>query len=239
MRNRSIKKPMGALCGALIAATAFWSSGALAHCDPADGHFECPAIEAVTPSEPVPGPSDKLYANLSSKQSVSGPNGLKLKSEIVSQRYSNNARQWYFLMDVAVRLPARGLGISNRSEARAARPVVRYFHLNASQPFAECLLEPRTVVGRTAVYTLGLKANAAHTLLRWGQCDNAALPGHDAYFPPAIGSDKAVLVGADGQALLEFIPPVPVDASAPPKPKKLAQPAIARMLEGTAYRIKK
>lgn len=228
-----------ALFGGVVAFALLGSGVAQAHCDPADGHFECPPVnEPPPPTDPVPGTGDKLVGNTLSRTALTGAGGAKIKAEVASQRYSNNARQWYSLVDVSVRLPAAVLGIANKAQAKTKALSLRYFHQDQSQPYAECALEPRLVGGSTVVYSLGLKSNAAHTLLRWGRCDDARLAGFDAVFPLSAVNDRAVLLGPDGQSIAEFAPPLVVDAPMPDKPKKLPQPAIAKLLEGAAYKIK-
>lgn len=229
----------GRAVGAGVVAALLWAGGVSAHCDPGDGHFECPAPEPTAPTESVPGPGDKLVGNTPSRAALTGAGGAKIKAEVASQRYSNNARQWYSLVDVSVRLPATALGIANKTQAQTKTLSLRYFHQDQSQPYAVCALEPRSVGGSTAIYSLGLKSNAAHTLLRWGRCDDALAAGFDAVLPLSVANDRAVLVGPDGQSIAEFAPPLVVDVPPPAKPKKLPQPAIAKLLEGAAYKIKK
>jgi hypothetical protein len=230
----------GRAVGAGVVAALLWAGGVSAHCDPADGHFECPPVtDLPPPTDPVPGPGDKPVGNTLSRVALTGTGGTKIKAEVVSQRYSNNARQWYSLVDVSVRLPATALGIANKAQAQTKTLSLRYFHPGQDQPYAECALEPRSVSASTAIYSLGLKANAAHTLLRWGHCDDALTAGFDAVLPLSVANDRAVLLGPDGQSIAEFAPPLVVDVPQPSKPKKLPQPATARLLEGAAYKIKK
>ncbi|MGZ8242583.1 hypothetical protein [Methylomagnum sp.] len=231
----------GLLAGGGFAAALLWSGGVLAHCDPADGHFECGQIpEDDIFADRAPGAGDKLVGNVPSRKTAAGAGKIKIKAELVNQRYSNGARQYYLLVDVAVPLPATALGLSDKAQAQDARPVLRYYHADQSTPYAECFLEPRSVKAASAVYSLGMKANAAHTLLRWGHCDDAKSAGFDSIFPKAISGDKAVLVGADGKPLAEFEAPIVVDVPLPDKLKKLAQPATAKLLEASAaYKIKK
>lgn len=225
------------LAGGMLASALLWSGGVLAHCDPATGHFDCPPPPPPPPTDPVPGSSDKLYLNAISKQAATGTNGTKVKAEVVNQVYSNNAKQWYMLVDATLRLPAPG--IANKAEAQAAHLTLRYFRFEKDSAYAECTLEPRKVAAKSAVFSVGLKANAAHTLLRWGRCDDLATPGFDSFLPPAATGDVARLIGPDGTVLAEFNPPQVVEVPIPDKPKKRAQPATAKLLEGGGYKVKK
>jgi hypothetical protein len=222
----------------LALATQLWSSSLFAHCEPAEGHFDCAPPTLPTPSDPVPGPSDKLTGNQLSRQSATGTDGIKIKAEVANQIYSNNARQQYLLIDAAVKLPAPALGIASKQEAQDARLVLSFFHEGQATAYAECELAPRLVKRRKAAYSLGIKNNAAHVLLRWGHCDDPRSPGFDSVFPVAVGSDKASLALPDGTVVAEFAPPIVVDAQESDRPRKLRQPATARRLEGNAYKIK-
>lgn len=206
------------------------------HCDPPNGHFECPSPPSVSSNDPVPGPSDRLVANVGDTKSGGG-NGTKIKAVLVNQRYSNNAQQRYLLVDASVRLPAPALGIADRTQAQTARPVLRFFHAGQTQAYAECVLEPRRPSRKQAIYSLGLKANSVHTLLRWGRCDDPKSPGFDSIFPLVTSGDAAQLVGTDGTVVATFVPPIAQDIPMPTQPRRKPQPAVAKLLDGGFYRV--
>jgi hypothetical protein len=216
-----------------------WAGSALAHCDPPEGHFDCPAVTPPAPTDPVPGGADRLVANALGVQSVAGVQGTKIRAQLLTQRYSNQAQQRYLLVDATVRLPAPALGIASKAAAQAARLTLRYFHFGASEAYAECTLEPRQVAGSSATYSLGLKANAVNTLLRWGRCDNPRSPGFDSVFPLVVAGDMARLEGPSGKAIAEFEPPIAADLPMPTRLKKQPRPSLARLMEGGAYKIRK
>jgi hypothetical protein len=225
--------------GGLLASALLWPGGVLAHCDPANGHSECPKPTPPSPTDPVPGPSDRPVANLVNKRSATGANGIRIKAEVVNQRYANGAQQKYLLVDATVRLPAPALGITGKAAARTAPFVLRFFRFGAAEAYAECTLEPRKITGAAAVYSLGLKANAAHTLLRFGHCDQPGVPGFDSVFPMTWAGDTARLEGPGGTVIAEFAPPLVEDVPLPGRNRKKPQPATAKLLEGGTYRIRK
>jgi hypothetical protein len=228
----------GAAGGALASAL-LWPGGALAHCDPGEGHYDCPTVIPVAPTDPVPGASDRLVANDIRSQTVTGADRTRVKAQLLTQRYSNKAQQRYLLVDATVRLPARSLGITGKADARNASLVLRYFRFGATEAYAECTLEPRQVSGSLATYSLGLKANAVNTLLRWGVCDDPQSPGFDSVFPLAIEGDTARLEVPGGAVIAQFAPMIAYELAMPSKLKKQPQPAVAKLLEGGSYKIKK
>lgn len=221
----------------VLASALLWSGGVLAHCDPAAGHFECPKPPEPTPASPVPGSSDRLLVNAISREVGVGPGGARVRAEVVNQVYSNNAQQRYLLVEATVRFPVAG--IANRTQAQASRLALRYFRLDKADAYAECTLEPRRVTARSAVYAVGIKSNAAQTLLRWGHCDDLQSPGFDSILPLSTAGDLVKLVGPDGSVIAEFNAPAAVDVPMPAKPKRRPQPATARLLEGGTYRVKR
>jgi hypothetical protein len=226
------------LASGVLACALLWSGAAMAHCDPAEGHYDCgQAGDPSDPAKPVPGSSDKPLANAISRQAATGAGGARIKAEVVNQVYANGAQQRYVLVDATLRLPAPG--IANKAAAQGARLTLRYFRSGAATAYAECTLELRKVAAKSAVYSLGLKSNAAQTLLRWGHCDDLGSPGFDSILPLTTTGDTARLIAPDGSVIAEFNPPAVVDVPIPDQPKKRPKPATAKLLEGGSYKIKK
>ncbi len=186
-----------------------------------------------------PGPKDFPVVQSIGKQTVAGANKTKVVATLVNQAYSNGARQKYLLVDVKVRIPNPAIGLADKAAAQSSRVLLRFLHDGEASAYAECQTELRGLASGTATYSLGLKWNAAHTLMRWGRCDNPHSPGADSLFPSLPLGDTALVVGPNEAILARFSPPIARNLAMPAKNKKKPRPATARLLEGGSYKIKK
>lgn len=191
-----------------------------------------------TVSSKIPGPNDFPVAQTVGKQALAGESKTKVVATLVNQVYSNEAQQKYLLLDIKTPLPNPRIGLPDKATAATRSLRVSFFRDGAASAYAECSTEPRSLSSGKAIYSLGLKWNAAHTLMRWGRCDDPATPGADSLFPVPISGDTAVVTGPDGTVLARFSPPPARDVAKPAKSKRKPRPAIAKLMEGGGYQIK-
>jgi hypothetical protein len=229
--TRRLRAAAGVSAAAAIAA----ASGLLLGSGACFAHGEATPDVSVT----APLPEGFLAENVRERTQVRGAHRVRIRAELDSQVYRNGGQQHYLLVDAIVRVPTPELGISSRATAQAATLTLGLFHAGATTPYAECTLVPRTVSGSSATYSVGLKANALMTMLRWGHCDDPGLPGFDSMFPYTENGDVAKLTGPGGQAIAQFEAPLAFDQPVPPRPRKKPQPAIAKTMETGSYRVKK
>jgi hypothetical protein len=176
-----------------------------------------------------------LTANSYSNLSIVGQLDNKIRGQlaIINQTYSDASTKRYLLADISV--PVAPTNPLNIQTALTARLTISFTHPGGAAPYVECTLEPRTIRPNVVSFSFGLKSTGSDALIRWGVCDDPALPGHDSQFPLLQPGDTFTLKALNGPTIGQYtVPPAPANTSPATAAK---QYAVVSLLEGPAYRV--
>lgn len=181
--------------------------------------------------------TNKLVSNSHSSIRISVPNDHGLKGDLVAvnQRYQDDSIKRYIYVDIAIRLPdvLRGIAVDTAARERLTLTLTR---ADSATPYAECKLDARRTSKKIAHYALGLKSTGDVALMRWGICDDPALPGHDSIFPDLQPGDKLTLKAPNDVKISQYVfPAAPTNTARATVAK--SRPFVAAM-ESRAYRIR-